>query len=471
MNICLPKVLQDPINKDINNLKDPDLLTKIILDIEPDIETITSNKFQTTNKEEQDDFNSKYNKVLNILLILDKYFENHEQKDLFNVHKLNINSLRPAELLSSSNESTLEYVLLLEHILVLMYLSNFQEHFLDTIGKLDDDTIEYYLDVIDTYVNINNMNNDNDSFYNKSIKETETLNKFVSELNKSTLDNNSNNEESDENSHISEIAEDNSIDDIKDINNNKSHDNNIANTEKEVDINNKCINKKLNVDSLIPKSKTSKISNLSNISNISKDDSEDNINEYDDNIHNNLIPVIKSNAASKVKKKVTIIVTNNIIEKEGSVNNKDHSKDNIYNENSEITNDINLLSNKKSSVNFNFNSNSITNINSNIHSANLNKEKEEKAIINKKNTIKRHQTMYKPDINESFNMDSNIENNENNENNDGNSKYNSKRSLSKLLNLDSNHTTKNLLMRKSTNLKNLAGLKRDRNASIMDSSK
>ena len=62
----------------------------------------------------------------------------------------------------------------------MMYLSPYKEQFLDMIGKLPDENITYFLDVVESYIN----NNDKTHRSEKNNYQTENLNTLLDVLNK-----------------------------------------------------------------------------------------------------------------------------------------------------------------------------------------------------------------------------------------------------------------------------------------------
>lgn len=164
----------------LSEVSKPSLIVKIIKEIEPQFEEIVGETISNSNilNTENNDFDADYSAVISILLSLEKFFENHNEKRSINFTKLDINQIKPAELLSSDIKK--DNVLFCEILLVMMYLSPYKEQFLDMIGKLPDDNITYFLDVVESYINSNDKTHRSE----KNNYQTENLNTLLDVLNK-----------------------------------------------------------------------------------------------------------------------------------------------------------------------------------------------------------------------------------------------------------------------------------------------
>lgn len=140
----------NPIN-DIIEIIQPHIIIKIIKEIEPEIEILTSSKFNET--EFNESFNN--NELINILFIIEKYIEINKDKEIikdnFNLNKLNILKL------SKRDEKNIEeYIKFCEMIICTCYLSDRKDFFIDYIGKLDEETVDFFINIIEKYFTITN---------------------------------------------------------------------------------------------------------------------------------------------------------------------------------------------------------------------------------------------------------------------------------------------------------------------------
>lgn len=99
---------------------------------------------------EDEDFNGRYSGFLNLLYILDRYFEKHPERKTF-TEKFNINLIKVNEILSDM-PSNREMEFFAEILLVLSTISDSKDIFLDRVGDLSDDMINYFLTIIDEYI-------------------------------------------------------------------------------------------------------------------------------------------------------------------------------------------------------------------------------------------------------------------------------------------------------------------------------
>lgn len=144
------------------------MIVKYIKDVIPDIETTTNEIF---NLKLANDFDSAYNNLISILLILDKYLETHSEKQYF-LPKLNINFLKPREilknynneednnknLLSNQEKCSDEEINFCEFLIILSYLSDFYKNtILEYAEKLDEGVVNYFLGIVDTFLKYDTM--------------------------------------------------------------------------------------------------------------------------------------------------------------------------------------------------------------------------------------------------------------------------------------------------------------------------
>lgn len=91
-----------------------------------------------------------YSNIINILYVIEKYIENHPEYGNLN-DNFNINTIKIHELLKKSKSTITEEIKVCEALMVISFLSNRKDMYLEKISKLSEEVINFYIGVIENY--------------------------------------------------------------------------------------------------------------------------------------------------------------------------------------------------------------------------------------------------------------------------------------------------------------------------------
>lgn len=156
--------LEDNPISDIVEIIQPNIIIKIIKEIEPEIEILTSSKFNET------EFNESNinNELINILFIIERYIEINKDKEIIK-DNLNLNKLNILKLSKKDEKNIEEYIKFCEMIICTCYLSDRKDFFIDYIGKLDEETVDFFINIIEKYFTFKNNEEINEYDINNDI--------------------------------------------------------------------------------------------------------------------------------------------------------------------------------------------------------------------------------------------------------------------------------------------------------------
>lgn len=167
-NNCFGMFLKSPLFNLRDLIHNPDRITKLIREILPSIEKDSKEYF---NIKLSRDYDSVYDSFISILMIIETYLDSHPEKKFF-LPKLNINNIKPREILkcykgeeetdnkvlTNKEICTDEEIFFSEFLIILGYLSNhYKESMLEYVEKLEENAVNYFLAIVDTFLKYDNM--------------------------------------------------------------------------------------------------------------------------------------------------------------------------------------------------------------------------------------------------------------------------------------------------------------------------